>query len=216
MLPLRLTPNEGRLSVLCLGAHADDIEIGAGGLLMRLAGEHADMLVTWVVLSADGERAREAEASARGLLPHPVRLKLVLGQFEDALLPAMYADAKAFLRDVHRAVAPDLILTHHLADAHQDHRAVSELTWQLWRDHLVLEYEVPKYEGDLGRPNLFVPLARAVADRKVDHLMTHFGTQGSKDWFTPDTFHGLMALRGIECRAPEQRAEAFHARKVLI
>jgi LmbE family N-acetylglucosaminyl deacetylase len=145
-----------------------------------------------------------------------VRLDIVLGDFEDAHLPADYARAKGFLRGVRERVQADVVFTHCGQDAHQDHRLVSELTWQTWRDHLILEYEIPKYEGDLGRPNVYVPLSAAAAQRKVEHLLAHFASQRSKDWFSGDTFRSLMHLRGLECRAPEGAAEAFHVRKAVL
>lgn len=216
-MPVRLqSSRQDRLSVLALGAHSDDIEIGAGGTLMRLAAEYPGLQVNWVVLTATEARIQEARDSVARLLPKEVDVEVVLGGFQDSMLPAAYADLKTFLVGIRTRFSPDVVFTHCLDDAHQDHRTVAELTWQLWRDHLVLEYEIPKYEGDLGRPGFYVPLTRAQADRKVEHLMECFGSQRSKSWFAPDTFHALMSLRGIECRAPEGRAEAFHVRKVVL
>ena len=140
----------------------------------------------------------------------------MLGDFEDAHLPADFRRAKAFVRDLKDHGDPDVVLTHRLEDAHQDHRLVAELTWQTWRKHLILEYEIPKYEGDLGRPNLFAPLPSAIAQRKIDHLLEHFGSQRSKDWFSAETFSSLMRLRGVECRAASGWAEGFHVRKATL
>jgi LmbE family N-acetylglucosaminyl deacetylase len=181
MLPLELGLDRGPLRVLCLGAHSDDIEIGCAGTLLRWIAEHEEVHVTWVVFSAAGLRAVEARRSARALMRGAVTLDLVLGDFLDAHLPAEFARAKAFVGDVGKRTVPDVVLTHRLEDRHQDHRLVAELTSQTWRDHLILEYEIPKYEGDLGQPNLFVPLPDAIASRKVRHLLKHFGTQRSKD-----------------------------------
>lgn len=204
------------LRLVCIGAHSDDLEIGCGGLLMSWLEAGRPLEVTWVVFGAQGERAREAHDSAEALLGRAARLQLVLGDFRDGHLPAQYEAAKAFLEAVKARGPADMVLTHRLEDRHQDHRLLGELTWNTWRDHLVLEYEIAKYEGDLGQPNVFVPLAAATARAKAAHLMRHFGSQRSKDWFSEDGFLALTRLRGIECRAPEGHAEAFHARKLSL
>jgi LmbE family N-acetylglucosaminyl deacetylase len=217
MLPLLLGETSRRpLRILCLGAHSDDLEIGCGGLMLGWLGSGRRADVTWVVLSAAGERAREAQRSAAALLRRAVRQRVVLGQFTDGRFPAEFREIKAFLEGLKRALRPDLILTHRLEDRHQDHRVTAEITWQTWRDHLVLEYEIPKYEGDLGQPNVYVPLTRAQASRKVRHLLRHFGTQRNRDWFRKETFESLLRLRGVECRAPAGLAEAFHLRKATL
>ena len=218
MTPLRLEPADGRtLRVLCLGAHSDDIEIGCGGTLLRWLAEYTRVEVTWVVFCAPGARATEARHSARALTRRAASLDLVLGEWRDTQFPADFAGAKAFTLGVRqRAPAPDVVLTHRLEDRHQDHRLVAEMTWQTWRDHLILEYEIPKYEGDLGANNIYVPLPAALAARKVRHLLKHFGSQHARDWFVESTFNGLMALRGVECRAPSGMAEAFFARKTVL
>lgn len=216
MLQFKAGSNQDRQRVLCLGAHSDDIEIGCAGALLRWLREYRQVDVTWVVLSASGSRSQEARRSARALLRGAERLDIVLGDFEDARLPAEFGRAKTFFSDLRRRVDPDVIFTHRLEDRHQDHRLVSELTWQTWRDHLIMEYEIPKYEGDLGHPNLFVPIERALADRKIRHLMKHFGSQRSKEWFHDGTFRSLMQLRGVECRAPSGFAEAFTMRKAIL
>lgn len=216
MLSLNPAAGRDRLHLLCLGAHSDDIEIGCGGAVLRWLAEVPQLHVTWVVLSAPGERAMEARRSAKALLAGAASVEVVIGDFSDAHFPSETARLKAFLSDIAQRTTADLVLTHRLEDRHQDHRTVGELTWQTWRDHLVLEYEIPKYEGDLGQPNVYVPLPAETAQRKVQHLMAHFGTQRSKGWFAEATFQGLMALRGIECRAPSGQAEAFHARKVVL
>ncbi|HEU0200992.1 MAG TPA: PIG-L deacetylase family protein [Burkholderiaceae bacterium] len=219
---IRLLPeSSGRsLRLLCIGAHSDDLEIACGGTLLTWLAERP-LEVTWVVLSGDGERGREARASAEALLQEARSLRIVLGSFRDSYFPAQYGDVKAFFEQVKRDVSgagnePDIVLTHRLEDRHQDHRLAAELTWNAWRDHLVLEYEIPKYEGDLGQPNAYVHVPAALAQRKVDHLERHFGSQRSKAWFAAENFLGLMRLRGVECRAPSGFAEAFHARKVVL
>jgi len=216
MLPLQLPPTDGPLRVLCLGAHSDDIEIGCAGTLLRWMAERGPLAVTWVVFSAAGERAAEARRSARALLRRAASLELVIGAFPDARLPSEWGRAKDFVSDVARRGRPDVVLTHRLEDRHQDHRLVAELTWQAWRDQLILEYEIPKYEADLGQPNVYVPLPQPLAARKLRHLMSQFGSQRAKDWFSESTFRSLMALRGLECRAPSGLAEAFHLRKAVL
>lgn len=216
MLPFDFHPTGRPLHVLCLGAHSDDIEIGCAGTLMRWVAERQPLVVTWVVFSADGPRAAEARRSARALLGRRTTLEVVLGGFTDARLPAELDRAKDFVAELASRCSPDVVLTHRLEDRHQDHRSVAELTWQAWRNHVIMEYEIPKYEGDLGQPNLYVPLADAVAERKLRHLARHFQTQRGKDWFRASSFRGLMALRGLECRAPSGMAEAFHLRKAVL
>jgi LmbE family N-acetylglucosaminyl deacetylase len=215
MLPL--TPNkEGPLRILCLGAHSDDIEIGCGGTVLRLLAKRPGSEVHWVVFSATGAREREAQSSAEAFLAGARAKSIVTKAFRESYFPAIWADIKDFMEEVRRGFEPDLVMSHHVRDLHQDHRVVAELAWNTFRNHLILEYEIPKYEGDLGTPNLFVPLPRSVADRKVDLVVEHFPSQASRPWFRADTFHGLMSVRGVECHAPEGRAEAFHARKLVL
>jgi LmbE family N-acetylglucosaminyl deacetylase len=204
------------LRLLCIGAHSDDIEIGCAGTLLTWLAGPRKLHVTWVVLSGDAQREREARRSAKALMSKAATLELHFGGFRDGFLPAQYEQVKEFFESVKATAAPDIVLTHHLEDRHQDHRCAAELTWNTWRDHLVLEYEVLKYEGDLGRPNMFVPHGAAAQRRKGTHLERHFGTQRSKSWFSARSFEALARLRGIECRAPSGFAEAFHARKVLL
>jgi LmbE family N-acetylglucosaminyl deacetylase len=216
MKALKLTRPGDRLCVLCLGAHSDDIEIGAGGTILSWIAEGIDLDVHWCVLSAVGERAGEAQASAEAFLAGVARKTIELAEFKDGFYPYRGEEVKAWMEGLKGRVTPDVVLTHRRDDAHQDHREVCRLTWNSFRDHLVLEYEVPKWDGDMGQPNLYVPLEVAVLERKIDLLMTHFGTQRSKDWFDPDTFRGLARLRGVECRAPSGYAEAFVARKASL
>ena len=210
------SPEGGRLRVLALGCHSDDIEIGAGGTLLRLSASHPALDVRWVVFSARAERREEARASAEDLLAGVAATEVTLHEFRDGYFPYEGAQVKDVFEALKAGPAPDLILTHHRHDLHQDHRLVCELTWNTFRDHLVLEYEIPKYDGDLGRPNVFVPLAETHARRKVEVLMRHFRTQQNKHWFTEDLFLGLMRVRGMECRSPTGWAEAFHGPKVVL
>jgi LmbE family N-acetylglucosaminyl deacetylase len=202
------------LSVLCLGAHSDDIEIGAGGTLLSWIAAGAKLDVRWCVASAVGERADEARAAAGDFLQGAARTEIVLGQFRDGYYPAESAALKDWVEALKSGPRPDVILTHRRDDAHQDHRMICELTWNAFRDHLILEYEIPKWDGDVGRPNLYVPLAEEILARKIALLTKHFGTQRSKAWFDEETFRGLARLRGVECR--ERYAEAFVANKILL
>jgi LmbE family N-acetylglucosaminyl deacetylase len=216
MTELGLVREGERLSVLCVGAHSDDIEIGCGATLLGWQERNVRLDVHWVVLSASGSRAEEAEASAREFLAGAARSTIDIAGFRDGFFPWLGADIKAWFEALKPRVSPDLVLCHWREDAHQDHRLVSELVWNTFRDHLILEYEIPKWDGDLGRPNVYIPVARRAMERKVELLLRHFGTQRSKDWFTAETFTGLARLRGNECRAPEGMAEAFHGRKLRL
>lgn len=216
MIPFDLGRADRRLSVLCLGAHADDIEIGAGATLLGWIAGGAQVEVDWCVLSATGDRAAEAEASARGFLHGTVASMIEIARFSDGHFPYEGEKIKAWFEGLKARVNPDVILTHRADDAHQDHREVNRLTRTVFRDHLILEYEIPKWDGDLGQPNLYVPVDPARLDRKIDLLHRHFGSQRSKDWFDPETFRGLARLRGMECRSPYRYAEAFVARKMVL
>ena len=201
--------------LLCLGAHADDIEIGAGGLILQLTRSRA-VAVDWVVFSAAGVREREARRSARLFLKDARGSRVVVKQFRDGYFPYEGAGIKDVFEQLKSEVSPDLVLTHHGQDLHQDHRTVSEMTRNTFRDQLILEYEIPKYDGDLGSPNCFLPLDRGLSDRKIRYLVTSFASQRGKHWFSADAFKGLMRLRGLECRAPGGYAEGFYARKVVL
>lgn len=214
MQPLAL-PNRP-LKLLCIGAHSDDIEIGCGGTVLRLLAERPGSTVDWVVLSSNPARETEARNSAAEFLAEAASSKVWVQSFQESFFPAHWVAIKQFFETVRRATEPDLILCHHPRDRHQDHRVVAELAWNTFRNHLIWEYEIPKYEGDLGQPNLFVPLSAAQAERKVELLLKHFATQALRGWFRADTFHGLMSIRGVECAAPDGRAEAFHAAKLVI
>lgn len=217
MIPFRLGMYSKRpLTLLCLGAHSDDLEIGCAGTVLELLRRYPRVHLHWVVLSAAGARAAEARRSARALARGAAAIQIIVGNHTDGHFPAEFGPLKSRFEDFKRSIAPDLILTHHLRDRHQDHRIVAELTWQTWRDHLILEYEIPKYEGDLGQPNVYVPLSPQIATRKVRHLMRHFGTQRSRSWFHPTTFEALMRLRAVECRSASGFAEAFHLQKATI
>lgn len=218
MLGLSLAvPTDAPLRVLCLGAHSDDIEIGCGGTVLRLCELYPRISFDWVVFSGDGARADEARRGAELFLGDALRRAnvAVLG-FRDGFFPDQWSAIKEYFEALKAEVQPDLILTHRRADLHQDHRVIAELTWNTFRGHLVLEYEIAKYDGDLGSPNVFVPLDAGIRQRKVEYLMTAFATQRDKRWFTEETFLGLMRLRGIECAAAEGYAEGFYGRKLVL
>jgi LmbE family N-acetylglucosaminyl deacetylase len=216
MRRLLLPAGGAGLELLCLGAHADDIEIGCGGTLLRLAAEVPGLRVRWVVFSGDARRAAEARRSAAAFLAGAAEAAVEVLGFRDGYFPAAYAALKDRFEALKRECRPDLVLSHHPGDAHQDHRTIAELTASTFRDHLVLGYEVPKYDGDLGQPNVFVALSHAQGRQKIAALRQHFASQHGRAWFTDDTFHALARLRGIECNAPDGIAEAFYARKIVL
>ena len=207
-----------RLSrVLCIGAHSDDVEIGVGGTLLRLARENPDIEVRWVVFCGiDEKRNREARESAARYLAGFKKSHVDVFQFRDSFLAFEPAAAKDRFEELKRSFIPDLIFTHFRDDRHQDHRLVSDLTWNTWRDHQILEYEILKYDGDLGRPNVFAPLPEDLCKQKIELLMQGFPTQATRQWFSEDTFWAMLRIRGVECNSPTKFAEAFHSRKMLI
>jgi LmbE family N-acetylglucosaminyl deacetylase len=199
--------------VLLIGAHADDIEIGCGATVRRLTWTHPHATFRWVVLSATGVRQREAERSAAYFLADAAKADVRVASFRDGYFPWLGGELKDWFEALKLEVEPDLVFTHARQDRHQDHRLVSDLTWNTFRDHLVLEYEVPKFDGDLGHPNTFVPIAPEELGDKIAALHRYFPSQQGRTWFHERTFAGLAALRGIEGAAPSGLAEAFHVRK---
>jgi LmbE family N-acetylglucosaminyl deacetylase len=202
--------------VLCLGAHADDIEIGCGGTVLRLVEQSSGLEVRWVVFSGNEVRATEARDSAATFLRGVRDKRVEVHGFRDSYFPAAWAEIKDCMAALSREYSPDLIFTHRRDDAHQDHRVLAELTWCAFRDQLVLEYEIPKYEGDLGQPNVYAPLSAELANRKAALIYEGFPSQRTHRWFSVDTFAALARVRGVECNAPEQHAEAFHVRKLVL
>ena len=203
-------------SVLLLGAHSDDIEIGCGGTILRLLGERDDVHVTWVVFGSTPSRTAEAISSANAFLAKAHAKSIAVKEFRDGFFPYLGGEIKEHFEELKCTVAPDVVFTHYLDDRHQDHRIISDLTWNTFRSHLILEYEIPKYDGDLGHPNLFVRLDEPTCRAKVKHLMDHFRTQANKHWFTEETFMSLMRLRGIEANVATTYAEAFYCRKLTL
>jgi LmbE family N-acetylglucosaminyl deacetylase len=204
------------LRVLAIGAHADDIEIGCGGTILRLLSEGAQLDVHWVVMTTSGGRRDEARASAEAFLNDASGRDIVLADFRDGFLPYSGPEVKDFFEDLKRSVEPDLIFTHTRSDLHQDHRLLCELTWNTWRNHLVLEYEVPKYDGDLGAPNVFVALDEETLAQKITLLERHFPSQAGKHWFGDAVFRALPRLRGMESASPTGLAEGFYGRKLML
>lgn len=203
-------------TILCIGAHCDDIEIGCGGTLALWAQRYPRARFIWAIFAAGSPRAEESRTAARALLGQSAHVDFELFDFRDSYFPAFYAPIKEAVEDLRRRVTPDVVLTHAGHDGHQDHRLLADLTWKAFRNHLVLEYEIPKFEGDLLPPNVYVPLPENLARHKVETLLTSFPSQAGHYWFTADTFTALMRLRGIECRAASGMAEAFHGRKVVL
>lgn len=216
LLSLTNSNLKGPLRIFCVGAHSDDLEIGCGATLRRLAALKPRPEFTWVVLSAAGARADEALKGARGILGAVGVEEVVLHNFRDGYFPDEYAAIKDAFEVFGRGKRPDLVFTHARQDRHQDHRLASDLTWNTFRQSTIFEYEIPKWDGDLGQPNCYVPLTSAEAAKKVATLMNVFGSQRGKDWFSEETFFGLMRLRGMECRSTSGYAEAFHGRKLIL
>jgi LmbE family N-acetylglucosaminyl deacetylase len=217
MMKLNLGVGEQALSkVLCLGSHSDDIEIGCGGAILRLVEQYPACKFYWVVFSAIGVRKAEAQRGAE-LFAGTARLeRSLLKDFPDGFMPFVGSEVKSVFEELKQAISPDLIFTHQGKDAHQDHRLISELTWNTFRDHLILEYEIPKYDGDMGRPNVFVPLEPGVGEKKARNIVETFKSQHTKHWFEESTFLSLMRLRGMECNARSGYAEAFYCRKLVL
>jgi LmbE family N-acetylglucosaminyl deacetylase len=216
MMGLQLATLGDHLSVLCLGAHADDIEIGVGGTLLSIIDRGIQLRVHWCVLSGANGREKEAKASAADFLSKAASTQVEVMPFRDGFFPEEGTAIKSWFEELKQRTNPDLILTHQRNDAHQDHRLVSRLTWNTFRDHCILEYEIPKWDGDLGQPNLYIPISRKALERKIELLMLHFESQRSKRWFDSETFLGLARLRGMECGASERYAEAFFAHKLSL
>src|SRR5258708_4305421 len=207
---------DGVKRVLCIGAHSDDIEIGCGGTVLRMIEQNKNIEFYWLVLCSNPQRAKEATRSANAFLKGVKKKTIVVKDFRDGFLPYIGAPVKEAFEELKKALAPDVIFTPFRHDLHQDHRFVCELTWNTFRNHLILEYEIPKYDADLRSPNFFVPLSDAQARKKVKSLLRYFTTQQNKQWFSEELFYGLMRLRATEVASPARYAEAFYCRKVLL
>ncbi|GIK40327.1 MAG: GlcNAc-PI de-N-acetylase [Chloroflexota bacterium] len=212
-LTFNTEPNS-TLPILCLGAHSDDIEIGCGGTILKLIRQYPNLSFHWVVFSAGQQRAAEARASAEVFLKGVKEKNIIIKDFKDGFFPYQGAEIKEYFEQL-KEMSPDIILTHYRQDLHQDHRLICDLTWNTFRNHLILEYEIPKYDGDIGQPNFFVHLDESTCQSKIQYILDHFRTQENKHWFTGETFFALLRLRGIESKAPLGYAEAFYARKLI-
>jgi LmbE family N-acetylglucosaminyl deacetylase len=215
MIPLSLNDKQ-QLRLLCLGAHCDDIEIGCGGTILNLAAAGRPMEVWWIVLSSDERRKQEASRSAEAFLGNVSNRHVIIHRFRDGFFPYVGVELKECFEQLKSAVSPDLIMTHYRHDLHQDHRLVSELTWNTFRHQLILEYEIPKYDGDFGAPNLFVPLAESICRRKIDTILGAFTSQTEKHWFSGELFLSILRLRGMEADASSGFAEGFYCRKAVL
>ncbi len=214
MLKLKFLEKSPRLNVMCLGSHPDDIEIGCGGTILRLA-DRGDTQFFWSVLSGNAERGKEAREGANAFLERVKLKKIDIQQFRESYFPFVGAQIKDYFEKLKKEFSPDLVLTHYSKDAHQDHRLVSDLTWNTFRDHLILEYEIPKYDADLGNPNFYVHLDEPLVKMKTSLICNIFKTQKEKQWFTEETFRSILRIRGVESNSPSKYAEAFYCRKII-
>jgi LmbE family N-acetylglucosaminyl deacetylase len=206
----------GALKVLCLGAHCDDIEIGCGGTILKLVRSNENAMFYWVVFSSEKKRKQEARESANLFLKNVREKTIIIKNFRNGFFPFVGMEIKEYFEDLKHTFSPDLIFTHYRNDLHQDHRLISDLTWNTFRDHLILEYEIFKYDGDLGTPNVFVHLDEKLCQNKISYIQSAFRSQKSKNWFNPDVFLSMLRLRGVESNAPGKYAEAYYGRKVIL
>ena len=215
MLRTVLNKND-HLKILCIGAHSDDLEIGCGGAILRLLQEYPESEVYWIVFSSPGIRATEARDSAGLFLKDAKQKTIIIQEFPDSLFPSVFNQIKSYFEELKITVSPDLIFTHYRCDLHQDHKLLSDLTWNTFRNHLILEYEIIKFDGDLGVPNFFIPLSEELISQKIKNILSVFNSQKTRSWFSEDTFRSIMRIRGIECNSADRFAEAFYCRKILI
>ncbi|MEQ1826358.1 MAG: PIG-L deacetylase family protein [Pirellula sp.] len=206
----------GVRALVCIGAHPDDIEIGCGGTILSLLETNPEIRIDWVVVGCNGPRKQEAIEAFHGWCRNATNCSVHTFEFQDTLFPSQQVEIKRAIHAIAESSNPDIVFTHRLEDRHQDHRTLSELTWNAFRNHLILEYEIPKYEGDLGNPNVFIPLADKVAHKKIDLLTRFFPSQHGKPWFDAETFRALMHIRGVESKSASGYSEAFHARKIWL
>jgi LmbE family N-acetylglucosaminyl deacetylase len=203
------------LTILCLGAHCDDIEIGCGGTILKLLKSYKNTIFHWIVFSSDSEREKEAIKSGNVFLKKAKEKKIMIKNFRNGFFPYLGKEIKGFFEELKREISPDLIFTHYRNDLHQDHHIISDLTWNTFRDHLILEYEIPKYDGDLGCPNFFVHLEESICNQKVKYILNYFQSQRENQWFSQETFLSVLRLRGLESNSPHKYAEAFYCRKII-
>ncbi|AHW60971.1 N-acetylglucosaminyl deacetylase, LmbE family [Draconibacterium orientale] len=206
--------NDTPLKILCLGAHCDDIEIGAGGTLLKIIQENEVSHLSWIVFASNKIRKQEALISAHRFVEDIPNNKVSINTFRDGFLKTEFVKIKEYFEELKKDIDPDLIFTHYRKDRHQDHRLISDLTWNTWRNHMILEYEIPKYDGDLGIPNFYVPLQEEIIHKRNKIILESFISQQNKHWFDEATFNALPRLRGIE--STSRFAEAFYVRKLVI
>jgi LmbE family N-acetylglucosaminyl deacetylase len=215
LLRLNIDKNANSVyKILCLGSHCDDIEIGCGGTILKLIEDYRNIVFCWVVFSSNEQRAKEAIQSANNFLKGAKVENIFINNFRNGFFPFIGAEIKEYFEQLKQEISPDLIFTHYRHDLHQDHSLISDLTWNTFRNHLILEYEIPKYDGDLGSPNFFVQLDEDICRRKVQYLLDAFETERQKQWFSEDTFLSIMRLRGVESNSPGKYSEAFYCRKI--
>jgi LmbE family N-acetylglucosaminyl deacetylase len=214
MLGLKLDKSEP-LNVLCLGAHCDDIEIGCGGTILQLA-ESRPINCTWVVFCSNDLRAAEAQKCAESFLGKAKHTEIIIKNFRDGFLPYVGYEVKDFFEEIKQQVSPDLIFTHYRKDMHQDHRIISELTLNTFRSHMIFEYEIPKYDGDIGQPNCYVSISNENMKGKISNITKKYNSQSSKHWFTADLFKSFMRIRGMEINSSDNHAEAFYCNKFKV
>jgi len=208
--------DQNKLNLLVLGAHCDDIEIGCGGTLLKWTMEARIQKVIWVIFSSNQARKEEAQRSAEMYLREIPESEIIILDYQDAYLAFAAKEIKDKFEEIRHLMNPDIVFTHYRNDRHQDHRLLSDLAWNTFRNHLVLEYEIPKYDGDLATPNGYVAIPSDHVNRKVKLLLECYASQVSKHWFDEETFKSLMRIRGLECNSPSHYAEAFHLRKCLL
>ncbi|MBE9114780.1 PIG-L family deacetylase [Lusitaniella coriacea LEGE 07157] len=213
--PIFNPTQQSNYKVLCLGAHCDDIEIGCGGTLLKLI-ENYNIFVHWVIFSSNPQRKQEALASANLFLQNVDRKQIIIKDFRDGFLPTQIVEIKEYFEQLKKEFSPDIIFTHYRHDLHQDHRLISDLTWNTFRNHFILEYEILKYDGDLGNPNFFTALEESHCSRKIEYILSAFETQKNKHWFEEETFRSLLRIRGVQSNALHRYAEAFYCRKAII
>jgi LmbE family N-acetylglucosaminyl deacetylase len=214
MMGFKLDKNQG-IKILCLGSHCDDIEIGCGGTLLSILQKSKNVEVHWIVFSSDSRREKEARSSANIFLECAGSKTIKIEKFRNGFFPYTGGEIKDYFEGMKQGFSPDVIFTHYRMDLHQDHRTISELTWNTFRNHLILEYEIPKYDGDFGTPNFFVPLEFPICQRKISNVLNYFKTQGDKHWLTEDLLYSILRIRGMECVSATKYAEAFYCRKII-
>ena len=216
MNKINLFSDNQKPKILCLGAHADDIEIGCGGTILKIIEQYPKAQFYWVVFSAEGQRANEAKTSAETFLSNITSRIINVQAFQDSYFPFIGATIKDHFTILKNKFDPDIIFTHLTKDAHQDHRLIGELTWNAFRNHMILEYEIAKYDADLGRPNLYVHLSENLVQKKISNICEVFKSQFDKEWFGEESFRSLMRIRGLESNSSSKYSEAFVCRKVVV